>query len=57
MGSLSVEFLLRELGIALFFVDFAIVFALLALACCCHHGGCWMQLGHSRREARGAWKV
>ena len=38
VGSLAVEFLLGQLGVALLLVGFAIVFALLALAGCCHCG-------------------
>lgn len=42
VGSLPVESLLGELGIAFFFVGFAVFFALLAFACCCHcYGRCW----------------
>ena len=41
VGSLSVESLLGEVGVAFFFVGFAVFFALLAFACCCHCGGCW----------------
>lgn len=39
VGSLAVESLLGQLGVAGFFVRFAVGFALLALAGCCGH--CW----------------
>ena len=38
MGSLAVESLLGQLDVALLLVGFAVVFALLALAGCCHYG-------------------
>ena len=40
VGSLPVESLPGEFGVALFLVGFAVVLALLALACCCHRGSC-----------------
>ena len=40
VGSLPVESLLGKLRVALFFVAFAVFFALLALTCCCHCGNC-----------------
>lgn len=39
VGSLPVEFLLGKRGVAFFFVGFAVILALLALACCCHCDG------------------
>ena len=38
VGSLAVEFLLGQLGVALLLVVLTVVFALLALAGCCHCG-------------------
>ena len=52
MGSLPVEFLLGELGIAFFFVGFAVVFALLPLARCCHCGRYWIWKECYRRVAK-----
>ena len=45
MGSLAVEFLLGQLGVALLHVGFAVVFALLTLVCCfAHCVGCYFCL-------------
>lgn len=53
VGSLPVEFLLGQLGVAFFFVEFAVVFALLALACCCHCGrGCGFVGGNGEEVTR-----
>lgn len=51
VGSLPVEFLLGELGVALFLVGFTVVLALLTLPCCRHGGRCWAWSGQEKRAA------
>ena len=55
VGSLSVEFLLGQLGVALLHVGFAVVFALLTLVCCfAHCAGLFFYLFAPRQ---GGYKV